>query len=217
MPELVLCDNCGEPAKYRGKRLCARCYQRFQAHGDFDLHTRERQTCLVLDCAEPVKAYGYCTKHWRRLQAHGDVEDRKWSRRGSDRCAVPGCGGQHRSMGLCARHYRDEQRNGHPVWRTLHRQKVHDDRPWTPDTVRDAARLAAAYRRAAGLTLPPSSTLNPEPGGAMNEHPDQPCPNCQRRVTPLVCGERIGDVVCQDLVCPECGEEFEPQEQEQGA
>lgn len=135
--ELVLCSNCGEPAKYRLKKLCARCYQRFAAHGDFEDHSRRRQTCVVRDCAEPVKAYGFCTRHWRRVQVHGDVEDRKWSRRGEGSCVVPQCGGQPRAMGLCDRHYSAESRRGHPLWRTPGRRRLRPDRPWTPDTVAD--------------------------------------------------------------------------------
>lgn len=209
MPDLVLCDNCGEPAKYRGKKLCARCYQRFQAHGDFDLHTRAQQVCLVLGCPEPVKAYGYCTKHWRRLQTHGDTEDRKWSRRGSDRCVVPGCGGEHRSMGLCAKHYRDEQRRGHPIWKTLDKQKVHGDRPWTAESVRDPNKLYPQQ----SLTRSARSMCTESQGDTMAAEPlvieeVHTCPACAEEVFPVQCGERTNGQVCTDLLCPECGEEL---------
>jgi hypothetical protein len=143
----VLCHVCGEVAKYRGKELCARCYQRYKAHGDYETHQREAQVCGEPGCEDPVKAYGWCRKHWGRVQQHGSPADTKWSRRGSDRCAVPSCGNPHRSMGLCAQHYQAEQRRGHPLWRTLGRRKVHNDRPWEPDTVRDITRLDRGRQR----------------------------------------------------------------------
>lgn len=146
MSELVTCHVCGEVAKYRVKRLCARCYQRLKRNGDLELHTREQRFCIVDGCDKPVKAYDLCVKHWRRVQAKGDVSDGKWDRRGSDRCSVPGCGGEHRSMGLCEKHYTAEQRRGHPLWRTIDRAKVHGDRPWTPETVIDHQRLINGWQ-----------------------------------------------------------------------
>jgi hypothetical protein len=139
--EAVFCINCGEIAKYRGLKMCARCYQRFKKHGDFGLHTKERSHCAVLGCLEPSKAYGWCNKHWTRIKAHGSPVERKWSRRERELCAIPTCGQRHRSMGLCDRHYSREQKKGHPIWRTPARRKVHDDRPWTEHTVQDYTRL----------------------------------------------------------------------------
>lgn len=207
---MVTCHVCGEVAKYRGLKLCARCYQRQKANGDFELHARQRQQCIIVGCQEWVKAYGYCVKHWRRVEKHGDHEDRKWSRRGSDRCVVPGCGRRHRSMGLCDAHYGAEQRRGHPLWRTLGRRKVHNDRPWTPDTVRDLDRLVAAEQaRPSALTPARCSQQTPEPGDPMTETSDpQTCPTCQQEVVPEVCGELEGGVACMDLLCPICGEDL---------
>lgn len=36
----------------------------------------------------------------------------------------------------------------------------------------------------------------------------QNCPDCQQAVVPLECGERVGDGICTDLLCPVCGEEL---------
>ena len=208
MSELVLCSNCGEPAKYRLKKLCARCYQRFRAHGDFDTHAKIRQKCIVVGCDDWVKAHDLCTKHYRRLLKHGTFEDGKWTRRGSDRCAVPHCGQPHRSMGLCTKHYQAEQRRGHPLWRTQGRRKVHGDRPWTPETVQDFARLFAweddrhALTQATGLEQPPDE----EPRSVMNTTID--CPFCGRNAEPIECGERTRNGPCRDLLCPSCGEEL---------
>lgn len=44
-------------------------------------------------------------------------------------------------MGLCEKHYSREQRNGHPVWRTLGKRKVHNDRPWDVSSVVDSSKL----------------------------------------------------------------------------
>lgn len=207
MPDLVLCDNCGRPAKYRGLKLCARCYQRFAAHGDFDLHTRPAMTCTVAGCEQSVKAYGLCSKHWRRVQAHGQPEDRKWSRRFTDRCAVPGCGGEHRSMGLCERHYTAEQRKGHPIWRTLARQKVHQDRPWTAESVVNIGPVMASFQ--SRLTSAAGSAQDRNEGASMTEAVAQQCPICREDVVPIECGERTSDGgTCTDLICPECGEEI---------
>lgn len=212
------CEQCGAPAPYRNPSLCTKHYQRWRAHGDFYLHTPQAAVCVEPGCTQPNKAYGYCAKHWRRVKAHADAEDRKWSHRGSDRCSVPGCGGAHRSMGLCRKHYQAEQRRGHPVWRTLGRQKVHRDRPWNPDSVVDPGRLLEGY--GAGLTAVPSSsqqtaehvgevTVN-DPIEATDLGP-QTCQQCQQDVVPVLCGERNGQEICTDLLCPSCGEELEVQ------
>lgn len=200
------CEQCGEPAKYRNPPLCAKHYQRWKAHGDFDLHNGPRN-CWEEGCQAPVKAYGWCARHYHRIKRYGDTADRKWHRRGSDRCVVPGCGGAHLSMGLCKKHYDRENKRGHPLWRTLGNQKVHQDRPWTPDTVRDPARLQLAWQRM--LTQPRRSSHTDQGDDVTDELPPRDCPDCEETVVPIICGERMGEVVCQDLICPECGETLE--------
>lgn len=141
MSELVLCEWCGELAKYRGLKLCAKHYQRIKAHGDLHTHERTRQECCVPGCFETVKAYGYCVKHWRRMEKHGTVDPGKWTREHPAICVVPGCGGLHHAMGLCKVHADHEHKHGHPIWKTLDRQKVHNDRPWREPTVTDVSKI----------------------------------------------------------------------------
>lgn len=145
MVEEVLCHNCGDPAKYRGLRECARCYQRFRAHGDYDLHTREKSVCLAGDCPREVKFFGWCAMHWSRLAKYDDPDGGKWSRREQLVCVVPGCGQRPRAMNLCGKHYSREGKNGHPIWKTHARRKVHGDRPWNPESVLDLHPVIGSY------------------------------------------------------------------------
>lgn len=78
----VACWNCGRPAKYKGARLCARCYQRIHAHGDVEYNgttARRTSACFVKDCTRPVKAYGWCNMHWERIKKRNDPAPAKWS------------------------------------------------------------------------------------------------------------------------------------------
>lgn len=102
----VLCWNCSRPAKYKRDRLCARCYQRIDAHGDVTVvKTPERSSCLYRGCDGWGRNYGWCTKHWRRIAKNNDPDPTKWSKEHPSTCTVEGCDLPYRSMGMCEKHY----------------------------------------------------------------------------------------------------------------
>lgn len=90
------CKHCGEPAKYKTRRECRKCYDAMRNRGTVEPYVKPRDYCVVCSVSEPkaiiryVKGYGMCIKHyyrWRRDvlrgktpptldQQHGDAEGR---------------------------------------------------------------------------------------------------------------------------------------------
>ncbi len=58
--------------------------------------------CRVEDCDRPVKARGWCNRHWLRWWRHGSTDD---PRKPERFCTVPGCERKHCAKGLCDRHW----------------------------------------------------------------------------------------------------------------
>jgi hypothetical protein len=74
---VVLPDGspCGRPAKARG--WCTRCYQRWKAHGDPTVVTKQEpwpdRICTIGGCGQPrTTSKLYCEKHRGRVRRYGD-------------------------------------------------------------------------------------------------------------------------------------------------
>lgn len=68
--------------------------------------------CSVRGCRRPVKARGWCNRHYLRWWKHGDPTDNLRPPRG--RCSAPRCTRPHRARGLCGTHYERWRTHGHP-------------------------------------------------------------------------------------------------------
>lgn len=74
----VLCSACNEPALYKTKRLCRRCYDRQRQTGVVigpPRSTNQPQfpECQAQNCSKPVKGLGMCQRHYsqyRRMVLH---------------------------------------------------------------------------------------------------------------------------------------------------
>lgn len=68
-------------------------------------------TCSIADCGAPVRARGWCNKHYQRWATYGDPTHV----RAALRCTVEGCVRSHAARGLCATHYARWRIYGDPL------------------------------------------------------------------------------------------------------
>lgn len=71
-------------------------------------------TCAVDDCPNPVKARGWCRKHYVRWQKHGDPNVTLRTPNDGGACAVDGCDGPSKTRGWCTKHYQRWRNQGDP-------------------------------------------------------------------------------------------------------
>jgi hypothetical protein len=64
--------------------------------------------CSIEGCEGPVKARGWCTKHYMRWRAHGDPT----YERPKSTCSIEGCDRPVEGRGWCHKHYRRWARRG---------------------------------------------------------------------------------------------------------
>lgn len=75
------------------------------------------RTCTVDGCGAPLKAAGYCGKHYARKRRgtidlpHPRPRARRWN---PEHCTVHGCENTTVALGLCERHYRRNRLYGDP-------------------------------------------------------------------------------------------------------
>lgn len=69
------------------------------------------RTCLIQDCENPVRARGWCNKHYIRWRTQGDPETVFQNNEG---CAVEGCERRHQAKGYCQKHYARWRLHGDP-------------------------------------------------------------------------------------------------------
>ena len=79
-----------------------------------------KRTCSIDDCGRPVKARGWCNRHYRSWQRHGDPNARvaKGHPDGlpvGDTCVIDDCGAPVTARGWCDSHYRRWLRDGDPL------------------------------------------------------------------------------------------------------
>lgn len=68
--------------------------------------------CKVTDCSEPLRARGWCMKHYKRWKRSGSTETIRPINTG---CGVVGCERRSQRRGLCSlHHYRKENPNAKP-------------------------------------------------------------------------------------------------------
>lgn len=70
-------------------------------------------TCSVPGCDRPVRARGWCNKHWQRWREHGDPEIVQTPH---DGCSIEGCDRPHWGNGWCNLHYTRWRNHGDPLW-----------------------------------------------------------------------------------------------------
>lgn len=75
------------------------------------------QLCSHAECLRPIKANGFCNKHWSELdRRRRGIQPRNW--RGNKRdipCSVEGCNRISHAKKLCLRHYLRLRKNGHEL------------------------------------------------------------------------------------------------------
>ena len=76
------CHICGEPARYKTKRLCQKHYDAMRTRGTVVPYVKPRDYCVVCSVEAPkatirqVKGHGLCVKHywqWRRNVLRGEA------------------------------------------------------------------------------------------------------------------------------------------------
>jgi len=77
-------------------------------------------TCQVEGCGNPVRARGWCSKHYQRWSRTGDPLKNISERgvKGSAICSVSNCGEPAISRGWCSLHYQRWRRHNDPVGET---------------------------------------------------------------------------------------------------
>lgn len=88
--------------------------------------------CMVEDCERPVKAQGYCDKHYQRWKSHGDplVALKPYGRHVVPTCSVEGCDDPALARELCRKHYQRWKAHGDPLVLLLDRSKTPEERFW---------------------------------------------------------------------------------------
>lgn len=78
--------------------------------------------CTIDECGKPMKALGFCHKHYKRYQRHGDPLHKR--QRGP--CSIEECDRPHQAKGFCNMHYQRFRKHGDP-----HHQSTKYDHPET--------------------------------------------------------------------------------------
>lgn len=115
-------EGCNRPVQVKREQLCGMHYQRRWKEGTHNPEVRWtapngiREKCFQLDCHNPVKARGLCSKHYQASRA-GKKPPRgfrqtKWVNEDGTRkkCSEEGCEKEVFVKGVCSAHY-------HAGWR----------------------------------------------------------------------------------------------------
>lgn len=73
------------------------------------------KTCSIEDCGSPVRARGYCQKHYQRWSRSGDPAVIRHRRKGERPCTIEGCLSHAVCRGWCGLHYQRWRRTGDPL------------------------------------------------------------------------------------------------------
>ena len=76
------------------------------------------RNCSIEGCAKPVKARGWCSKHYGQWHKTGSP----LKTRAPKKCSIKGCDQTARGRGWCLTHYRRWMRTGSPEGLTLERR-----------------------------------------------------------------------------------------------
>ena len=113
-------DGCARSARTRG--WCGMHYQRWLAHGSFELPEKKPRICTVPECGrdlalDKATGRGMCSKHYQRWRKHGDPNYVRPKKHKVAPCEIDDCEAVQIARGWCSKHYTRWQRHGSPTAR----------------------------------------------------------------------------------------------------
>lgn len=164
-------------------------------------------TCSIEGCDKPIRARGWCIKHWKRWYRHGDPMTVMAQQRAT--CEVPGCNNPAHGHGYCIAHYHKWRRHGDPLWE----RPTEIGQCTVEGCDKDCRSVTSPYCETHYYRLYRNGTLEVQVDLSVHDN----CLHCGKKLEPEQpkfcssrCSARYYRGVEAIRQCDHCGKEYEP-------